>query len=389
MARLMRISDPDDGHVVDRGLCLYFRAPHSFTGEDMGELQVHGGRAVVAALLRLMARMPGMRPAEPGEFTRRAFVNGKLDLVEVEALVDVIDAETEGQLRLAQRLAGGGLSRRVESWRRELLSVMALVEAVIDFSDEADVAADSDRWVMERSAGVLAEIEGVLDDGGCGERLRDGVSIVIAGPPNAGKSTSLNLLSRRDAAIVSAFPGTTRDPIEVQLDLGGIPVTLVDTAGLREVGDVVEAMGVERARERVAATSCSGSSRSGRMARIGPRGGLMRVRTKPTSRCSAPEGLAISALTGAGITDLLDAGPSRRRACWRRGERPDWRERQRARFRLRVRAAGAVRLHGRRRGRSSSGRSVCVWRSGPGARDGAVDVEEILGEIFAGFCIGK
>ncbi|MFI5010811.1 MAG: tRNA uridine-5-carboxymethylaminomethyl(34) synthesis GTPase MnmE, partial [Hyphomicrobiales bacterium] len=303
VARLLAIRDPADGRVIDRGLCLYFRAPRSFTGEDMGEFQVHGGHAVVAALLRRLLELPGMRPAEPGEFTRRAFVNGRLDLVEVEALGDVIDAETEGQLRLAQRLAAGGLSERVEAWRRELLSAMALTEAVIDFSDEADVAMDADRSVAERSARVLAELEGVLADGGRGERLRDGVTIVIAGPPNAGKSTLLNLLARRDAAIVSPFAGTTRDAIEVQLDLGGVPVTLVDTAGLREGGDVVEAMGVERARDRVArADLVLWLEPIGEGRKEAPSGALrvMRVATKHDLAPDAEVGggLAISAVTG-------------------------------------------------------------------------------------------
>ncbi len=236
MATLMTVRHQGDRDIIDKGLGLCFLAPRSFTGEDMGEFQLHGGRAVVTRLLDALSRIEGLRPAEAGEFTKRAFLNGKLDLVEVEGLGDVVSADTEGQLKLAQRLARGGLSERVALWRKELVSAMSLVEAAIDFSDEADVTTDIGSEVRPRVKAVLAEIEAVLDDGGRGERLRDGVVVAIAGPPNAGKSTVLNLLARREAAIVSPFAGTTYYGRGASRT-GRRPVTPIDTAGLREGGD--------------------------------------------------------------------------------------------------------------------------------------------------------
>ena len=394
VATLMAIRD-SAGALVDKGICLYLPGPGSFTGEDVGEFQVHGGRAVVAALLAALGELPGLRPAEAGEFTRRAFVSGKLDLVEVEALSDLIDAQTQGQLRLAQRLAAGDLSARVARWRRELVAAMARLEALLDFSDEGDVAERAEHGVADRLAPVLHEIAAVLDDKGRGERLRDGVTIVIAGPPNAGKSTLLNLLARRDAAIVSAIAGTTRDPIEVHLELGGVPVTIVDTAGLRDGGDVVEAMGVARARDRLARADLVlwlepvGEP----VGEAVPAGGrILRIGTKAdVPNAGGPQDvLRISAATGAGIAELLDeverhvvelagadesvlisrarqrialadcAGELRR--CLEEEDGGEV-ELQAERLRLAVRAL--ERLTGR------------------------VDVEEVLGEIFAGFCIGK
>ena len=232
---------------------LWFPAPRSETGEDTAELQLHGGHAVIAAVLEALGRIEGCRPAEAGEFTRRAFENGRLDLTAVEGLADLIAAETPAQRRQAFRQLKGLIGDRAEAWRRALIEAQALVEARIDFSDEADVPENLVDAALHAAQQLRSEIAAALADGGRGERLRDGLVVAIAGPPNAGKSTLLNRLARREAAIVSPYPGTTRDVIEVHFDLGGYPVTLLDTAGIRDSTDPVEQEGVRRARAGAAA----------------------------------------------------------------------------------------------------------------------------------------
>lgn len=247
-AALKALRGPDGG-LLDRGLVLWFPAPHSFTGEDVAELQVHGGPAVVAALLDTITGDGRVRLAEPGEFTRRAFDNDRLDLTAVEGLADLIVARTEAQRRLALRQADGGLHALATGWRDRLVRLSAHLEAAIDFSDE-DLPDGLDSQILQDMRGLEQEIRAVLGDGRGGELTRDGVHVALVGPPNVGKSSLLNRLARRDVAIVSDIAGTTRDVVEVTLDLGGYPVVVADTAGLRESADSIEAMGVARAEAR-------------------------------------------------------------------------------------------------------------------------------------------
>lgn len=236
-----------DGLVLDRGLVLFFEGPASFTGEDCAEFQVHGGPAVVAAVLRSLAERNGFRSAEPGEFTRRAFDNGKIDLTEVEGLADLIAAETEMQRRMAMDQSSGALSSLYDHWRRELIRIRAMIEADFDFADEEDVPGSVADSIWPEVATLSDGIRTHLDAASAGEIVRDGYRVVIVGAPNAGKSSLLNALARRDVAIVSDERGTTRDVLEVRLDIAGYPVVLYDTAGLREGVGAVEAEGIRRA----------------------------------------------------------------------------------------------------------------------------------------------
>lgn len=252
-ASLARLRDPATAEPVDDALILWLPGPRTETGEDMAELHLHGGRAVVSRMLELLGRLEGLRSAEAGEFTRRSFENGRLDLTAVEGLGDLIAAETEAQRRLAYRQLGGALGSQAEAWRQGILEGLALVEATIDFSDEEDVPEGLIDRVEAGLRSLAAEIDTVLRSERRSERLREGLTVAIAGPPNAGKSSLLNRIARRDAAIVSPHPGTTRDVIEVHLDLDGYPLTLLDTAGIRDSFDPVELEGIRRARARAAA----------------------------------------------------------------------------------------------------------------------------------------
>jgi tRNA modification GTPase len=244
-----RLSLPDQDIPLDDALVLWFPAPASFTGEDMAELHVHGGRAVIEAVAAALGGLPDLRPAEAGEFTRRAYENGKFDLAQAEALADLIAAESEAQRLQALDQLGGGLSARFEDWREQLIALLAHVEAAIDFADE-EIPDDLLIPINHKMLGIKDDLTQYLDDRHHGERLRQGLQVTIVGAPNAGKSSLLNALAQREAAIVSETEGTTRDVIEVHIDLGGLPVILADTAGLRSTEDAIEAEGVRRAESR-------------------------------------------------------------------------------------------------------------------------------------------
>ena len=402
-ATLVRVQDPESRETIDRGLVLFFPGPSSFSGEDMAEFHVHGGRAVLARLLRTLSTFPGLRPAEAGEFTRRAFENGKLDLSAVEGLVDLIDAETEAQRRQALRQMEGALGRLAEAWRERLLRILALVEAEIDFPDEADVPEDVGRRAAQDAAPLLDEIRRHLSEARRGERLREGITVAIAGPPNAGKSTLLNALARREVAIVSEEAGTTRDVIEVRLDLDGRPVMLLDTAGLREAEGAVEREGVRRALDRAVRADlvlwlepADGAALP--LPEVLAHATVLRVRTKgdldsAVREHDRSEPLTVSAHTGEGLPVLLDRLSAF--AAEMAGE-PALVTRERQRLALADCAEALARVVAM--GEAAAGFEIplelaaedlrlAVWALGRLA--GRVDVEHLLDVIFAEFCIGK
>lgn len=245
-AYLSKIYNPETNELIDEALVLWFKSPSSFTGEDIVELHVHGGRAIVAEVLECLGRINNLRAADPGEFSRRAFLNGKMDLTEAEGLADLIDAETKMQARLALRQKHGELGRFYEEWREDILLILANIEAYIDFPDE-EIPADIIEKIENKIKLLIGSIARHLNDNKRGERLRSGLHVAIIGPPNVGKSSLLNFLARRDVAIVSAHAGTTRDIIEVHLDLGGYPIIVADTAGIRENAGEIESEGIKRA----------------------------------------------------------------------------------------------------------------------------------------------
>jgi tRNA modification GTPase len=391
-ATLRRIRAAGSGDELDRGLVLFFPAPASFTGEDMAELHLHGGRAVVAAVLRALGDLAGFRPAEAGEFTRRAFRNGRADLTEVEGLADLVAAETEMQRRQALRQAEGGLRRLYEDWRERLVRARALIEAELDFADEADVPPATGRAAEAEIAAVRDAIERHLDDGRRGERVREGFVVVLMGAPNVGKSSLLNALARRDVAIVTEEPGTTRDLIEVALDLGGYAVTLVDTAGLRATASRVEEEGIERARRRGAAADLVLWLEDGRDDGETPPADrpVLRVRTKGDLLDSDSKrrlaGLIVSATTGAGL-DALQAAVAKALDLAR--PMPSvlvTRERQRRGLADCAAALQAAATVDRGELQAELLRQAA---DGLGRVTGRIDVEDWLGVIFSEFCIGK
>jgi tRNA modification GTPase len=397
-AVLRRIADRCD-EPIDEGLVLWFPAPGSFTGEDVAEFHLHGGRAVVDGLVAALAARPGLRLAEPGEFTRRAFENGKLDLTAAEGLIDLVAAETAAQRRQALRQLDGALGRLYDGWRARLLRALAYLEATIDFADE-DLPGDLDAIVEGAVAALRADIATHLDDGGRGERLRDGIDIAIVGAPNVGKSSLLNVIARREAAIVSPQPGTTRDVIEVALDLGGYPIVFADTAGLGRPADPVESEGMARARRRAAAAdlrlavfdATAWPALDRETASLIDDDTIVAINKADlaglpgTPMVDGRPALAISARTGAGVAALI-ARVTAAAGRLAGGETPALTRRRHRRALEACHAAldraepnleAEVRAEELRLAATELGRIT-----------GRVDVERVLDVVFRDFCIGK
>lgn len=378
-----------DGEPIDRSLLLWMPGPGSFTGEDCLELHTHGGRAVVQDVAAALVAL-GLRPAEPGEFTRRAFLNGRMDLLEAEALADLIDAETSAQRRQALLQLEGGLGAVLAAWRSQLVAVLAQQEALIDFPDE-DLPAQVEERLLETIGDLASAMRGQLDDNRRGERLREGVTVAVMGPPNAGKSTLINALAERDVAIVAATPGTTRDVLEARIEIAGVPVTLLDTAGLRDSDDPVEAEGVRRARQRAETADLLVVAEAPGEAPLAPlpdHPRVLHVATKADLH-PATEGstLRISARTGQGMDALRDVLATHVRDLTQAmGPPPLTRARHRAALQEAVagleRALAAPYPELR-------GEDLRLALRALGRITGQVGVEDILDSVFRQFCIGK
>jgi tRNA modification GTPase len=395
-ASLRKLLDPRSGDLLDRGLVVWLPAPSTLTGEDVAELHVHGGRAVVARVIAALLAMKDMRLAEPGEFARRAFENGKLDLTAVEGLADLINAETEAQAKQALAQAEGGARALCASWREELIKAQALAEASLDFADEGDVAADAAVQADALVAKLHAAIGDALQDRR-GERLRDGFRVVIAGPPNVGKSSLLNALARRDVAIVSEEAGTTRDAIEVHLDLGGLPVIVTDTAGLREAQGAVEAEGIRRTLARVEEADlviwlvdASHQPSAPIVSQFPPNSAHIILQNKIDLApfTAIADGLAVSAKTGEGLPQLIERLSELASEGMAGGE-PAVITRARHRAELQAAAEALARYREERGGPELKAEELRIAARHLGSLTGNIDVEEVLGAIFSEFCIGK
>lgn len=407
-AALRKVRAPGSGEVLDQAIALWFPGPDSFTGEDLAELHIHGGRAVVTAVLDALDGLDGLAPAGAGDFTRRAFDNGRLDLVEVEGLADLIVADTEGQRRQAIRQMSGDLSALYNDWRDRLIRELAYFEAQIDFPDEGDVPEDLIVASRERVAALTDELGRHLDDGRKGERLREGVRVVIAGEPNAGKSSLLNHLARRDVAIVSEEAGTTRDVIEVHLDLGGAAAIVADTAGLRAAEGEVETEGVRRAEQRIAEADIvvvvfDGSAEAARcrdaMERVTALGNAILVANKSDlfDLSDLQEKTAgwdkalfsVSAQTGEGLDAVIDALSVRALEIAGTGEDIAITRLRHRRALEDCRDALERSLKADPESPELAGEDLRRAVHALGRVTGRVDVEDLLDVIFADFCIGK
>ncbi|MBO9443112.1 tRNA uridine-5-carboxymethylaminomethyl(34) synthesis GTPase MnmE [Phaeobacter italicus] len=386
--RALRVLSDQSGERIDEALVLTFAGPNSFTGEDTVEFQVHGSTSVVSAMLALLAEFDGVRLADPGEFTRRALENGKLDLSQVEALADLIDAETEAQRIQAQTVLAGGLGALAERWRVDLIRAASLIEVTIDFADE-EVPVDVTDEVTALLAGVVSDLQPQITGVQIAERIRSGFEVAIVGAPNVGKSTLLNALAGREAAITSEYAGTTRDVIEVRMDLAGLPVTLLDTAGLRETDDHVEGIGIELAKKRAETADL-------RVFLAEDRNDIdlpireQDIVLKPKADLLSDVPGAISGKTGQGVDDLVrEIGRILKDRAGKAGIAT------RARHRDAMKAASDRLMSAQeilKRGPEFYDIAAEDMRSAIRSLEmlvGRVGVENLLDEIFSSFCLGK
>ena len=391
---LRKFKDPADGLLLDEGMLTWFAGPRSFTGEDVVEFSLHGGKATVEAFLRTLSGFERLRHAERGEFTRRALENGRLDLTQVEGLADLVAAETEMQRRQALDLSEGKLGILLEGWRRDIIHLAAMVESTIDFSDEDDVDLLNHGWLREESRRIASAVEAHLAASGHGEIVRDGFRVVIAGAPNSGKSTLLNALAGRDVAIVSDEAGTTRDIVEVRLDIGGFLVLVSDTAGIRDTDSKVEREGIRRGLERAGKADLvlwlvePGGQEAPAIQAMAP-GRVLAVRTKSDLVANSMGGIAMSAETGYGMNRLLEELRGKAEMAVSKPGFPALsRQRQVDALKGAVAELNSI-GSGDIRDVELIAESLRTAAQFIGRLTGKVDVEDLLDVIFAEFCVGK
>ncbi|MEN8833643.1 MAG: tRNA uridine-5-carboxymethylaminomethyl(34) synthesis GTPase MnmE [Pacificibacter sp.] len=385
----LRVLKDEQGDVLDEALVLCFEKGASFTGEQSAELQLHGSVAIVKSVLEELSKFDGLRMAEAGEFTRRALENERLDLAQVEGLADLIESETEAQRKQAMRVLSGALGDKASGWRTSLIRAAALIEATIDFADE-EVPVDVSPEVLELLAEVMLELEAEVSGVRISERIREGFEVAIVGPPNVGKSTLLNALAGREAAITSEVAGTTRDVIEVRMDLAGLPVTLLDTAGLRDTTDIVETVGIARAKERAEAADLRVIliRTADAAPEITPKKGDLVIVGKDDDGTSAQ--MSVSGQSGHGIEALV-AAVSDRLSSMASGASTATRERHRISMTVALSTLDSAKnevLMGAERAELAAEDMRTAIRA-LDALVGRVDVENLLDEIFSSFCIGK
>jgi tRNA modification GTPase len=395
-AVLRKFRQPETGELIDKGMVLLFRAPRSFTGEDICEFHTHGSQAVAAAMAEALSALPGVRPALPGEFTLRAFRNGRMDLLEAEGLADLLQAKTAGQRKLALQQACGFASETIEAWRKELVEIRARIEAAVDFVDEEGVAEAAVAGIRARGRDLSLAMKNALDGAKRAAVIRDGIRVVIAGPPNAGKSSLLNAIAKRDAAIVSSIPGTTRDVIEVAIELAGVPVILSDTAGLRDQpGDEIESAGIAKTKRELANAQVVLWLTAPDIEGTKPPDDIdsEAIWIWNKADIAKSDGIAahyrVSAKTGKGLSELLDGLAARIRLIAGDVE-PNAivRSRHRQAVSSALQALNAI-YEAKSMQLELVAENLREASDALGRITGRIDVEDLLDVIFGEFCIGK